>query len=484
MIERIPFQNQEAPTNDVLAGGSPIAMNIMADGLGVIRRRPGITTYEGAPSGVIDTSGLANIYITTHGALYAVGTSGADRPIYRIAAGGAIKLGGGIAPTGLRGSERPVFAETEMLLVLAGGDAPQKVELATDTSSRLGGSPPNASHVIAQANRLLANDVTLDRTAVRFSDTFGGLVSFSGAEVWSYGGFGTSGYFTAQTRPDDVVALGQTTSEVYVFGQQTTQLFTQDPDFTFAPVVTQELGMGAPYSLVQADGSSFWLDNLRRIVMSSGRGFQILSDDIHAQLEAIPSVDDCFAFRPLIGSLDALVWRFPSAGSTYCYQKGGGWSQWAGWDSTHGQWKDFIVTGHTMRADKSTNIVATSTGRIGVLSMDEETDFGDPIVAYMETGYMNRNSDAYKLCKCVRLTLRRGTTQDPVGPQAKLSFRDRPGTEWVDIPVDLGASGDVEIVVPFYSLGTYRRRQWRFEYSGTEALALVSATEEFDVMSV
>jgi hypothetical protein len=483
MIEKIPFQPQEAPTNEVLAGASPVAMNIMSDGLGVIRRRPGIAAYSGAPSTVIDANGLASLYVTTHGNLYAVGAVGPERPIYQVSSGGAIKLGGGVAPFGLTGSLRPVFAETEMLLVIAGGQDLEKLEFSSNVSSRLGGSPPKASHVIAQSNRLLANDVLVDRTAVRFSGTFGGLVDFSGAENWGYGGFGTSGYFTAQTRPDDVAALGQTTSEVYVFGAQTTQLFQPDPNFTFAPVVTQELGMGAPYSLCQADGSSFWLDNRRRIVMSSGRGFQLLSDDIRAQLEAISTVRDCWAFRPTLGSLDALAWRFPTDGTTFVYQKGAGWSQWAGWDSARGNWKDFIVTGHAMRPDASVNVVATSTGRIGMLSMDVNTDLGDPIVAYVETGYLNRNSDAYKLCKAVRLTLRRGATQDPTGPQAKLSFRDRPGA-WTDIPVDLGASGDTEIVVPFYSLGTYRRRAWRFEYSGSESLALVSATEEFDVMSV
>jgi hypothetical protein len=72
--------------------------------------------------------------------------------------------------------------------------------------------------------------------------------------------------------------------------------------------------------------------------------------------------------------------------------------------------------------------------------------------------------------------------QDTIGPQAFLRFRDGPGA-WSDrIPVDLGASGERELVLRLPSLGVYRRRQWEFEYSGTEALVLVSAVEEFTVL--
>lgn len=492
MMEAIPFINQESPANEVLAGASPVAMNVFVDSRSCLLRRPGITTFAGAPSGLIEDpsyggTGLGNLYMTTHGVLYAVGTNSAERSIYKITSGGATDLGGSLGhpggatpPNGLKGSARPVFAETEMLLVIAGGDLLQKIVLSTNASSRLGGNPPKATHVLAQANRLLANDATIDRTAVRFSDAFGGLVSYAGAEVWSYGGFGTSGYFTAQTRPDDVVALGQTTSEVYVFGEQSEQTFQQDPDVTFAPVVTHEVGMSAAYSWIQADGQSFWLDQYRRIVSSSGRGFQDISDDISTELEDLTTVSDCWAFRPLLGQLDAVCWRFPNSGLTYCFQKGAGWGQWASWDSNVGNWKDLIITGHCISPIDATNIVCTSTGKIGSLSFDASTDFGDPIRAYIETGYLNRNTDSYKLCRRVMLTLRRGTTSSSIGPQAKLSFRDRPG-EWTDIPVDLGVSGDNEIVYNVYALGTYRRRQWRFSYEGSEALALVSAVEEFDI---
>jgi hypothetical protein len=193
------------------------------------------------------------------------------------------------------------------------------------------------------------------------------------------------------------------------------------------------------------------------------------------------TVDDCFGYRMVLGNLDAVAWTFPSDGRTFVYQKNAGWAQWAGWTGVN--WTPFSVTGHAMLPDRSVNLVATSTGQIGMLSWDTETDLDVPINAFMETGYLNHNADTYKLCKGIKVSLRRGETTSTVGPQALISWRDRPG-EWNTIPIDLGASGDREIVVPFYSLGTYRRRQWKFEYAGAESLALISVTEDFDLLSV
>lgn len=476
---KIPFANVQMSGFEELAGASPVAMNVVVDGGGTVYRRPGIRAYSGAPSTVIDANGLANIFATTGGKLFAVGASGAERPIYAVTAGGAAALGGGIAPSGLRGTSRPVFAETDMLLVIAGGKDIEKVELATDTASRLGGSPPLASHVVANASRLLANDTAIDRGAVRFSDVAGGDVSFAGHEVWNYGGFGTSGYFIAEGRPDDVQALLENTNEVLVPGQTTSQVFRPDPTLTYAPVGTTELGLSAPYSAIKVDANFAWLDNFLRFVMTDGRSFKEISAPIARTLDDMSTTSDCFGYRMMLGPLDIMVWTFPSEGRTFAFQKEAGWGQWSGWNDSAATWAPFSVTGSTMTTDGRV-VVCTSTGKVGELSLDAVTDFGTRINAYVETGYLNRDTDGFKDCECVRLTFRRGVTSAATGPVAFLQFRDRPGA-WSDaIPVDLGASGDTEPVVEIRSLGTYRRRQWRFTFSDTSiALALVSAVEEF-----
>jgi hypothetical protein len=485
--EPIPFANLQESGHEVLAGASPIAMNVVVDGKGSVLRRPGIKAYSGAPSTVIDADGIAGLHITVAGNLFAVGVGGAERPIYQVTSGGAAAIGGGVAPNGLRGTVRPVFAETELLVAIAGGDVLQKVVKPTAhfalSSSRMGGTPvPVASHVMANNLRFLANDVSVDRTKVRFSDVASGDTDFSGNEVWSLGGVGTSGYFTAEANPDPVVALYGVQNEIMVFGSTTTQVFVPDAQQTYAPVGVVDVGMVAPYSFVRNDREVFWMDHQRRFVVSDRRSFRPISDAIQRTLEGIGTVADAFGYRVSDAFLDVPVWTFPTDGRTFVYQKEIGWGQWSGWNDSTNNWAPFSVTCLAVPPDASVNVVGTSDGKVGELSLDANTDLGTRINAYVETGYLNRKTEKYKHCRCVTLTFRRGAATTSPGPQGMLYFRDREGP-WSDpIPLDLGASGDTEPTLRFHSLGSYQRRQWKFVFSDTSvALALVAAFEEFEV---
>ncbi len=478
---QIPFANSQESGWDELGGASPSAMNVIVDGKGVVRKRPGIVASPLATSDVIDASGLDGIYVTNGGTVFVVGGGGGERPIYRVTASAAGALSGGVSPYGLRGSDRPVFAETEMLVVIAGGREIQKIDLALMTSDRLGGTPPIASHVVANNLRLLANDIQVDKTKVRYSDVAIGETTYAGNEDWALAGVGTSGYFTAEANPDAVVALGQTTGEVVVWGQTTSQVFAPDADLIYAPISTLELGMGAAYSAIKVDNDFMWLDPKRRFVKSDLRSFNVISAPIQKTLDSITTIDDCFGYRVTQGPLDAVVWTFPTDGRSFCFQLGAGWSQWMGWD---GNWSRFIVNGLTQPLTQTNPLVCTTTGKVAELSLDAATDLGESVNAYITTGYLNRDTEQWKHCLKIRLAFRRGNTSSTPGPQAFVRWRDRPGAWEGLLPIDLGSSGDTEIVVEFPALGMYRRRQWMFEFTGSSALALVSATEEFEVSDV
>ncbi len=467
----IQFGNAQASGSDELGGAQPVSMNVIMEPTGAIRRRPGLRTHPSAPSSAF-TGSLRGIHQALNGDIYTVDDAGAERPIYRVTGGAAAALGGGLPPSGLRGALYPTFAETEMLLVLAGGGVMQKIEFATLASMRLGGSPPEASHVIANSQRLLANDIVTDRTKVRYSSPAQGTATYAGHEEWLVGA-GTAGFFTAEARPDPVVAIGETTNEVFVFGSQTTEVYAPEPTLRFQRISAQEAGVSAPASLVRVDGSYFGLDHQKRFGVWSGSGFEHLSEPIQRTLDGIADVSDCFGYRARIGPCDAVVWSFPSVGRTFAFQRNAGWGQWSGWN---GNWTPFVVTGLT-----GADIVSTSVGRVGQLDFGTKDDFGQPIRAYVQSGYENQGTDAFKDCKRVLLALRRGGAVGPAGQQGSLWYRDRPGAWEFAGPIDLGGSGETDVVLEFPSLGTYRRRQWMFEYSGPDDLVLLSATEEYEV---
>lgn len=474
MAEPIPFTNHQASGVEPLAGATVLAMNVIVDSAGAVSRRPGIRTYSGAPETALPGNGVDGLFCTDDGVLLAV-SNAPGRGLYEVSSA-SFRLVAPLPP----GNNRPVFAQTEMLVCVAGGAQILKYERAPRTASLLGGTPPQATHVIAHALRLLANDATVDKTKVRYSAPAIGTTDYSGNENWSFAT--PAGYFTAEARPDNVVALHENTNNVFAFGQGTVQVYGADPSAVYLSEATKEYGCGAPYSVIKQDQAFAWLDQYGRFIVSDGRSYQTISDPIFNTLEAITNRSDCFGYRVLRGNCDCLVWTFPSAGQTFVYQSGSGWGQWSGYDATTSNFAPFTVLSHHIRQDTDVNVVGTTDGFVAELTTEANTDLGVPIKAHIETGYVSRGTDQKKHCKCVRLTFRRGTVDGTTGPQAWLYYRDQPGAWEPGIPIDLGGSTDTHPVLELRSLGVYRRRQWKFEFTGTSDFVLVSATEDFQVL--
>ena len=474
MAQAIPFTNQQASGVEPLAGAGVVSMNVLVDPAGAVTRRPGIRVYPEAPTGIVSANGIEGLFATDDGRLLAV-SAGPGRGVYEIGGGATHTLASAVA-----GTTRPVFAQTEMIVAISGGREILKYERASRTVSSLGGGPPLATHVIAHNSRLLANDDLIDRTKIRYSSTAIGTTDYSGLEDWSFAP--PAGYVTAEARPDNVVALHENTNNVFAFGQGTVQVYGPDPSAVYLSEATREYGCGAPYSVIKQDQAFAWLDQYGRFILSDGRSYKVISDVIDKTLGDIQVRSDCFGYRVLEGNFDCLVWTFPTDGRTFVYQSGSGWGQWSGYNPATTNYAPFTVLSHHLRQDTDVNIVGTVDGRIGELSADVSTDLGSPIRAHIETGYVSRGTDQKKHCKRVRLVFRRGTATGPSGPQAWLSYRDRPGDWEPSIPIDLGGSTDTHPVLELSSLGVYRRRQWRFEFTGTEDLVLVSASEDFQVL--
>lgn len=483
----ISFANKQGTSSEALGGAPGVAVNVVVDGTGAVRRRPGLQAAPGVFGGVVDATGISGLYATIGGVLYAFGSTPSFRQIYKVTGAGALPLGPPTGDNTLAGLARPTFAETQLLLVIAGGDKMEKIVLSTGVASRLGGDPPLASHVAANSSRLLGNlanvpgNAGFDQSVVRFSDIANGNADFSGMEVWTEG-LGTAGHFSAEADPDPVLAIFENTNEVFCFGTTSLQVFAPDPSAVYAPSVTRELGCAAPYSVVKINQQFAWLDNLRRIVMSDGRSEQVLSEPIWKDLSDMTTVSDCFGYRVTDAFLDVLVWTFPTDGRTFAFQKGSGWSEWLGWNSGTSNWAAFPVTTARLAPLSHDVLAGTADGRIGRFSVDATTDLGTLINASVETGYLAQGTDARKHCKCVRVAMRRGQSFGAVGPQAYLSWRDQPGPYGAPLSIDLGTLGDTTVVLEFRSLGVYRRRQWRFEFSGVEDLRLLSVIEEFDIL--
>jgi hypothetical protein len=480
--EKIQFGPNLESSFDPIGGSSPSAINVIIDKNGVVYKRPGITEYTGvAPSTVVDSTGISGLYAANNGKLFAVGNGENSKTIYQISNGSAASAVVNGSDK-LIGNKRPTFTETEVFLILAAGLDIQKVNLTTFESNRLGGSPPLASHVAANSLRILANDTQVDKTKVRYSGISQGTTDTTGHETWGVGNDDDGGFFTAEARPDNVVAIADNTNEIFVWGTDNVQVFSPDASLIFAPTATREFGTSAPYSIIKRDQDFFWLDQYRRIVYSDGRQFQNIDKPIKRKLDSLTNITDCFGYRVLLGHIDCMVWCFPSDGTTLVYQVEGGWSEWNGWDAGNANFRVLQILSHYLRRDGGVNVIGTVDGKIGKLSQDAFSDLGELVVARAESGFLDRGTPNRKLCKSVKIEARRGASSTV--SLGRLEWQDSTGQWQGPLTIDFGSTGDYTLTKEIRSLGIYNRRNWRFTFSDSANLALVRVVEDFEVLSV
>jgi len=464
--EQLFFGNDQRSGDHELAGASPLAFNVVIDGQGAIRRRPGISAWSGFPA-TFEASQIDGMHAFAGDLYYVTST----RRIYRVSGGVVTNLSPGASTTFLDGTTRPAFAETAFRLVIAGGGAPQKVDRAATTSARLGGSPPDATQVIALSQRLFLDDNTSTTTIGRIRNSG---VGDAGNETWT-----ATKFVNAEARPDDVVALRENSNEAFAFGETTLQVFTPDPQTVLAPGRAINFGCLAAASVVLADEEFAWLADRDRIVVSAGRGADVVSDPIGKTLGGIGDVSDCWGFRMDVDQFDLLGWAFPSDGRTFVYQKGGGWAQWSGWTDGQGH-TPWPATAVYHWPSERLDLVGLATGQIAKVDPEANTDLGARIKAEVTTGFVNHGTDARKTCRVLRLTLRRGVGGDS-DPQLLVSWRDDLGGFQNPRRIGLGVSGDHVFHVELHTLGVYRSRQWRIEMSDAADFVLARVQETFDV---
>jgi hypothetical protein len=487
----ITFGNQQATGDQALAGAPGLAYNVVVDGAGAVRRRPGIVAWDDAPDfdDYEDHAFYSNIYdhsvtsIATFNGLpiWVAGKTDvvADKVLQHLWTvddlGNLVQISTGSTTEFVLGNERPRVAETQFALhFVAGGTGPNgsgtSTAGTTATTASWGGQF-YATQIAALAQRLMVNDTTSTTTA--------GRVWYSGVGATGNGTFGALSFTSAEARPDAVVALRENSNELFVFGETTLQVFVPDPNIILAPQRAVNRGCSAAHSVVRADEHFAWFDDQRQFVVSDGREVDVPSDPIAETLDGIETVSDCYGFRVNQGQFDLLVWQFPTDERTFAYQRNSGWSQWSTWDVDLGH-GPFAITTHYYWPEQNLHLVGLANGQIAQLSTTAYTDLGDPIVAEVTTGFINHDTDAVKFTDALHLTFKRGQTAS-TEPKVFLSWRDDLGAFGDPIQIGLGTTGDYVSTVTLRTLGGYRRRQWKLLFSADAELVLASVTEDYSI---
>jgi len=480
----LPFFNGLASGLDALSGTVPLYVNFLVDAAKAGRMRPGIRPWSDFGVAPVDSPviGLYNwrqwlLFVTEDRNIWAwQAPADPGHPGTNI-----IALSDGTAATQLDGAGRPVFAYDQERVTITGGGAPQQWQ-GVGLSSRLApgqtnpsGEPLALTHIAYISQRFVGND-----------NDNSGIVQWTEPGPGNHGTWPIVGafYMEAEASPDPVVAVYSNTNELFVFGQQTTQVFVPDATTVFATTASVQVGCAAAFSIIDTDGQFAWLDDRHRFVQSSGRKFDVLSTPTIANVIMRPGfvVDDCWAARMCIGTWDLLVWVFPTEETGFAYDRVT--KKWVNIQSLdeNGRFVAWVPNCYFFWAEKNLHLVGLDDGTIGEVTFEATDDNGQPIKAVSRTGFQDRGTFKRKLCRRVQLQMRRGETAQPgPAPVVELRYRDDLGAFKPVIRWSMGIGGDYQPIVDKWNCGMYRQREWELEWSGGGPFIMTGCTETPEV---
>ncbi len=131
-------------------------------------------------------------------------------------------------------------------------------------------------------------------------------------------------FATAESDPDNLVAVIGDHSQLWLFGESTTEVFyntgNADSPFERTNNAVFERGCAAKASVVKDDDTIFWLGDDGIIYRANGYNPQRISTHgIENDITAYDKIDDAFAFSYTQEGHKFYCLTFPTEGTTFCY---------------------------------------------------------------------------------------------------------------------------------------------------------------------
>lgn len=459
------------PASDSGGPAATQVTNWRADASGANIPRPGLATYISAG---LPASPVIGAYIFQSYLILVT----EDRYLWRISSAAptlAVALSTATATTQLDGSARPVFAEDASDVFVAGGGEVQKWTPGGATAVRLGGTAPlRVTHVANLGQRLVTNDTSDPTTKdeIFWSDAFDANDNV----------FNPLSVSNAEARTDDVRAIYENTSELFVFGESTLEVYGigVDPTAPFERANAINLGISGIYSPTRIDESRFsLLDDQTRFVVTDGRSVEVISDAIESDIRAMSDPTDVWCFRRTADRFDELVCQFPSARRTLVYDlRTKRWTDDKYFENATQQPMPFGAYAKWPALGAHIYGSSLTAGGLYQLSTTARADLSNPLLCERTTGWHNHGSDKRKASSRVRAVIRRGTVTLGTTPGA-VEFRvQNDGGAWSNWKQgSVGNAGDGYQTLDFYFGGVFRRRRYGIRYAGADDTAVISVVD-------
>ena len=271
---------------------------------------------------------------------------------------------------------------------------------------------------------------------------------------------------SAESRPDNVVAVVLNSQVLYVFGEKSIETW-QDvgaANFPFerVPGGVIERGLAAPHATAKEDNTIFFLGDDRVFYRLDGlTPKRVSTHALEHEWEGYTSVDDAFAFSFGFAGHKFVVLTFPTGNATWVYDVATGlWHERESWDENDtslGRWRGncaLPVYDKILVGDAYSN-------KIGYLDADTYTEFENTmrVLAVCPPLHGDRKRlfmSAFELDVEAGVGLNSGQGSDP---QVMMRYSDNGGRTWSrEIWRDLGGIGEYLTRARWTRLGNFRQR--------------------------
>lgn len=294
---------------------------------------------------------------------------------------------------------------------------------------------------------------------------------------------------TAEGRPDVLLMVVSVGRNVWLFGEQTTEVWwnSGDADFPFARNQTAfiETGTVAAGTCARAGGSVAWVgsDERGRGTVWHAQGFQPARISTHAvelALSGYSRLDEASAFAYQQGGHEFYQLSVPGsdedAGGTWVFDFATGlWHERSYLSDTgeepHRAWVGTVAFGEVVVGDRED-------GRLYAYDLAHYTDDGDPIRRVRQTPHVDQSEKRIRF-HSLQLQVEPGVglaTGQGSAPVAYLSWSDDGGHTWSnEHEASLGAQGQYNTRVIWRRLGAGRDRVFRVATSEPVPLTWLGA---------
>lgn len=293
-------------------------------------------------------------------------------------------------------------------------------------------------------------------------------------------------FASAEANPDKLVGHLADNGELWLFGEISTEVWTNTgaSSFPFQRIngAVLQKGLFARDLCTRLANTVFWLGN--DLVVYAAQGYAPQRISTHAIETQLNEIDKTGGYA-LAYSQEGhyfLILTFPAADATFVYDSGEG--EWHERSSRIANQDRYWRPAAIVEAFGQFYVFDSLSGKVGTLSLDTYTEFGETIISERITAVMSADA------KPVIMSTLQAIVETGVGPEdgdepiMLMSYSDDGGRTFTnDREGSLGKIGAYRTRVKWNRLGRFYQRVVRLRISAPVRRAIINAEAEVEALS-